>query len=93
MKIDLSNVPLYVEDELNLNKRVTYFYGGNGTGKSTITKLLRAQCSGKYDTRIFQEFDYLIGEDKDLDAVVLGDENADIKKKIDGIEENIHTLE
>ena len=43
MKVDLSNEELFYEDEINFDKNLNFVFGKNGTGKSTLTKLLKEQ--------------------------------------------------
>lgn len=88
MKLDLKNEELFNEDEINFDKKVNFVYGKNGTGKSTITRLLKEQFGSdeKYDIRIFQGFDSLVGERENLDCIILGKENIEIDSEIEKIE-------
>lgn len=88
MKLDLKNEELFKEDEINFDKKVNFVYGKNGTGKSTITRLLKEQFGSdeKYDIRIFQGFDSLVGERENLDCIILGKENIEIDSEIEEIE-------
>lgn len=88
MKLDLKNEELFNEDEINFDKKVNFVYGKNGTGKSTITRLLKEQFGSdeKYDIRIFQGFDALVGERENLDCIILGKENIEIDSEIEEIE-------
>jgi len=43
MKIDLSDEELFYEDEINFDKNLNFVFGKNGTGKSTLTKLLNSE--------------------------------------------------
>ena len=40
MKINLSNEKLFISNELSLDKKLNFIYGKNGTGKSTLTKVI-----------------------------------------------------
>jgi predicted ATPase len=41
MIIDLSGVEVFDSEEIDFDKRNTFVFGKNGTGKSTITEELR----------------------------------------------------
>ena len=41
MKIDLSSVNIFEDNELELDKKITFIFGKNGTGKSTITEEIK----------------------------------------------------
>ena len=45
MKIDLSNVTLFDRDFIDINKPVNFIFGKNGTGKSTLSRLIKEQKS------------------------------------------------
>lgn len=85
MILDLRGQMLFESDELDINKRITFIYGKNGTGKSTLTDIIRRQCS-EYDVRIFQGFENVVDANKRLNAVVLGEENTSIRHQIEDIE-------
>lgn len=38
MKLDLREESLFESDELELDKRISFIYGKNGTGKSILAK-------------------------------------------------------
>ncbi len=86
MKIDLSAAELFANDEIEFDKKVTIIFGKNGTGKSTITEAIKSQATD-YDVYAFQGFRNVVDENNRLNAVVLGEENAQINKQI--IQENI----
>ena len=81
MEIDLQNEELFEDNEIEFGKQINFVFGKNGVGKSTITRLIVDQCKS-YDVRIFQGFEGVIDENKLLNAVVLGQENIEINKKI-----------
>ncbi|MBC6298279.1 AAA family ATPase [Listeria sp. FSL L7-1517] len=82
MRLDLSNVNLFTNNEIIFDKAINFVYGKNGTGKSTITNYIKEYCGGDLDVRIFQGFDSIIGEDNKLNAVTLGKENTSINEQI-----------
>ena len=82
MIIDLSNEPLYMENSLDLSKKYSFVFGKNGTGKSTLTRIISEQGSSDYDVRIFAGFEGVVDEHSNLNAVVLGKENSKINKLI-----------
>ena len=81
MEIDLQNEELFEDNEVKFDKQINFVFGKNGVGKSTITRLIVDQCKS-YDVRLFQGFEGIIDENKLLNAVVLGQENIEINKKI-----------
>ena len=81
MEIDLQNEELFEDNEIEFGKQINFVFGKNGVGKSTITRLIVDQCKS-YDVRLFQGFEGVIDENKLLNAVVLGQENIEINKKI-----------
>lgn len=82
MIIDLSGVEVFDSDQIDFDKRITFVFGKNGTGKSTITEEIR-KLSPDYEVSAFQGFSNLIDENKRLNAVVLGEENAAISRQIE----------
>lgn len=93
MVLDLTNETLYDADELKIDKKYTFIFGKNGTGKSTITDLIRVQCEESHDVRIFSGFEDVVDSESNLNAVVLGEENSKIKKQIEVLEGEILNLE
>ena len=88
MEIDLSEISLFDSNTLDLDKKVTFILGKNGTGKTTMTDVLSAQTDD-YEISVFKGFDNIIDDNKRLNAVVLGEENATINKQIEDIREKI----
>lgn len=82
MNIDISQENVFAENMITFDKKINFIFGKNGTGKSTIAKLIKDQIHD-YDTRIFQGFEGIVDENKRLNAVVLGEENASINQKIE----------
>ncbi len=88
MKIDLSMVSLFDCETLDLDRKATFILGKNGTGKSTMANVLSSQISD-FDVSVFKGFDNIIDDNKRLNAVVLGEENATINKQIEELREKI----
>ncbi|HBB28649.1 MAG TPA: hypothetical protein DC000_05290, partial [Clostridiales bacterium] len=82
MKINLAHEDVFKDNEISFDKNINFVFGKNGTGKSTITKLIKEQASG-YDIRIFQGFEGILDANKKLNAVVLGEENTSINSQIE----------
>lgn len=82
MKVDLSGVNIFESDELELDKKITFIFGKNGTGKSTITEEFK-KLNSEYEVFVFQGFNNIIDENRRLNAVVLGEENSAISRQID----------
>lgn len=93
MKIDLRNEELFYEDEINFDKNLNFVFGKNGTGKSTLTKLLKEQGKVNYNVRVFQGFENMIGENNRLNAVILGEENNEIAQEIENMKKDIKKKE
>ena len=93
MKVDLSNEELFYEDEINFDKNLNFVFGKNGTGKYTLTKLLKEQGKVNYDVRVFQGFENMIGENNRLNAVILGEENNEIAQEIENMKKDIKKKE
>lgn len=77
--------------ELPISKKVSFIFGKNGTGKTTIADELVAQFSSKYSVHVFKDFDGVAVNER-LDAVALGTENAEIQKKIDIVDGEIAVI-
>ncbi|MBE5891575.1 MAG: hypothetical protein E7282_11515, partial [Lachnospiraceae bacterium] len=92
MEIDLTAVSLFESNSLDLDKKVTFILGKNGTGKTTMTDVLSEQTAN-YDVSVFKGFENIIDDNKRLNAVVLGEENAAINKQIEDIRTQIKQKE
>ena len=68
------------EDTLCLDKSVTVIFGKNGSGKSTLSKRIKETFSD--ECYLFNGFDGIVGEKKELNAVVLGAKNNEIEEQI-----------
>lgn len=84
MELDLSGIDLFDADKITFDKRKTYIYGPNGTGKTTISNQIK-KMSNDYDVYVFQGFESVISSDKTLNAIVLGTENVEISQQLDKI--------
>lgn len=92
VSIDLTDVNLFDENHIDFDKKSVFIYGRNGTGKSTLTKIIEDQLCIKYDVSVFQGFDNLIDEEEKLNAVLLGEENVKINQKIKFLEKDIKEI-
>ena len=92
MKVDLSEFKFFEDDELNIDKKVTFVYGKNGTGKSSIVKAIK-KLNNEYKVEVFDGFDNIIDENKRLNAVIIGVENVDINEQIKKKRRNIEEIE
>lgn len=92
MKVDLSSVDIFEDNELELDKKITFIFGKNGTGKSTIAEEIK-KLNSDYDVSVFQGFNNIIDENHRLNAVVLGEENSIINAKIEQKKEEIRIKE
>lgn len=91
MKIDLSNVTLFDSNILEINKPVNFIFGKNGTGKSTISRLIKEQNPDK-DVRIFHGVESVAIDGK-LNSVILGQENILAQKNIEKLNKEIESLQ
>lgn len=91
MRINLSDEPMFADEYLDLDKPINFIFGKNGTGKSTITKLINEQVVDK-DVRIYQGIKSVIANGK-LNSVILGEENVAAQKNIETYEKEIVELE
>lgn len=82
MTIDLENIRLFQDSSIIFNNIINFIYEKNGTGKSTLTHLIKKQMFEKYDVIIFQGFEKLIGSNGKLNAMLLDEKNNDINQKI-----------
>jgi ATPase subunit of ABC transporter with duplicated ATPase domains len=90
--IDLSQEKIFKESQLEINSKINYILGKNGTGKTTFSRLIKEQ-NPSFDVRIFDGFRGVLGSNERLNAVVLGEENTVIDAQIERIRKNIETLQ
>lgn len=88
MVLDLKISDIFYDSQLCIDKKITFIFGKNGTGKSTLASLLKKQIVD-YDVRCFEGFDDIVGQDKRLNAVILGEENNEIEQQIKNYESEI----
>lgn len=94
LKLDLSHHPDKFNadsQKININKKINFVFGRNGTGKTTIADEIKDQLSADYDVCIFKDFDGVVENDR-LNAVALGTENAKIQKDIEKIDRKIDDI-
>lgn len=90
-KFDSSEYLTFDPPEIEL-KKVNFFYGKNGVGKSTISRLLSSQFSGEYVVKTFNGFSGVVGVNHSLDSISLGDRNVKAQQEIDRIEAQIQSI-
>ena len=92
MKIDLSDINIFDENSIDINKKTCFIFGNNGTGKSTLTKHLKNSLR-ELDVRVFQGFDSVVNDNEELNAVVLGEQNVEIDKEVRNIDNEISQID
>lgn len=80
-----------IEPTLLELKNKNFIFGKNGTGKSTLCKMMENQFGEDYDVKIFSGFQN-VTEDKKLNAIVLGKENIEAKVKLESLEKKLTTF-
>lgn len=98
LKIYLHDAPMFEvsrfnDSEIDFGKSINFVFGRNGTGKSSLCELIKSQCKQNYDTYIFQGFESVLDEDGRLNAIVLGEENVEIDRKIKGHKKRIEEIQ
>lgn len=91
MNIDLSEISVFDEMNIDIDKKVCFIFGNNGTGKSTFANHLEIILK-EYDVRVFQGFDSVVNDNEELNAVILGEKNVEIDKKIREIDDEINKI-
>ena len=99
MKLDLTDTSIYddglnrfEDEEIDFSKSINIIYGKNGTGKSSICRLMKEQWKDK-EVCIFRGFNELLDENEKLNAIVLGEDNSKINKEVTSLEEEISEIE
>ena len=98
MKLDLTDASIYddglnrFEDkEIDFSKSINIIYGKNGTGKSSICKLMKEQWKDK-EVCIFRGFNELLDENEKLNAIVLGEDNSNINQEVTSLKKEIDKI-
>lgn len=92
-ELNLSNSEVFKNDLLPELKQKTFVYGKNGTGKSTVAKLIKEQGENIHDVLVFSGFESVVGTDRQLNAIALGIENKELQPKIDIARKEVVDLE
>lgn len=80
---------IFLEQTLTLgSQKATLIFGKNGSGKSTIARSIEQQLYSKYDVKLFQGYQSVLGSNENLNLVLLGEENIELENQIKSIEEN-----
>ena len=83
MEVDLSTNKLFRAEKILLDKKLNFIYGKNGSGKSSLTKLLLDEYNrDNIKVIAFQGFESIIGENDILNAIILGENNKKIETQI-----------
>ena len=107
--IKMYNTPPYIGEKQYINPlKINFIFGSNGTGKTTISRFLNAYNNSKYsnceiiwdnlplDIKVYNQ-DYVkknFQEESSIPGIfTLGEENIEIKEKIQSIKNNIKFLE
>lgn len=80
--LDLSNIPLFVDNSSIELSDINMVYGKNGTGKSTLAIAIAHQFDDPDHCVIFNGMGRFIRADQQLNAILLGTRNLEIEKKI-----------
>ncbi|WP_156300130.1 AAA family ATPase [Streptobacillus canis] len=91
LKVDLSKSDIFNVNELILDKQVNFIFGKNGTGKTTFSREIKEQFLN-HDVRIFNGFEGVLGENKKLNSIILGEKNIEIEKEIENLEQDINNI-
>ena len=93
LRLDLSEQEyelFNVEEKVYLElKNKNFIFGKNGSGKSTLCKMIEKQFTDDFDVRIFTGFENIVVDTK-LNAVVLGEENIDAKKRLQALDRKLN---
>jgi DNA repair exonuclease SbcCD ATPase subunit len=88
MRISLSGESIFLDDFIEFDKPINFIYGKNGTGKTTITRLIQEQDLSD-DIRVYQGVDSVLTDGK-LNSVTLGEVNTSAEKKIKSFEATLN---
>ena len=80
---------VFNDDTIVFEGDINFVYGENGTGKTTIAAEINSQYSDKYNICEFKDFTSLVRENGRLNAISLGQVNAELQKKINSATKKI----
>lgn len=85
---------IFLDDQISF-KPVNFIYGPNGTGKSTLAEYIKCYFDNPdgSNCRIFDGYEGILGDNQKLNAVVLGEENTEIDKKVELLNSEIQNLQ
>lgn len=93
MQITLENhFGIFHQESLNDIRKVNFFYGKNGTGKSTIASSIKEEYSEEYKVQIFDGYEKIFGVNQSLKAIALGVHNKEIQEEIEVVDDEITHL-
>lgn len=99
MKLDLTDASIYDDGltrfenkEIDFSKSINIIYGKNGTGKSSICRLMKKQWKDK-EVCTFRGFNELLDENKKLNAIVLGEDNLKVNQEVTSLKKEIDEIE
>ena len=86
MTFNISSLPHFYDNELQLDTNVCFFYGRNGTGKTSLALQIKKNCiSDDCSCFVFSGFESIISENKKLKALVMGEKNVEIDNKVNSL--------
>ncbi|WP_158234246.1 AAA family ATPase [Loigolactobacillus backii] len=92
--IDLSNYTyIFSDKEFTGLSNKNFIFGKNGTGKTSLVNAIIDEYSDMYDIRPFQGYDRFVKDNKQLNAISLGETNVVIQKEIETVNIAIKKLE
>lgn len=86
---------LAAAENINYDKKslelasANFIFGRNGSGKSTITHLIREQFGNSFDVHIFDGFESVVDENSRLNSIALGVENSNLQSQINAKEADL----
>ena len=90
LEVNLSgHSDVFNDNMIVFDRNINFVYGENGTGKTTIAAEINNQFSDKYNVCEFKDFTSLVGENGRLNAISLGQVNAELQKKINSATKKI----
>lgn len=94
-KLDLNYANYIFSDNVLELTNKNIIFGYNGSGKTSIVKTIenKYEDNSDLDLRVYTGFSRYILKNELLDTIILGEENVDIKKKVDVINKKIDHLQ